>query len=965
MSSAPFTITKTGGASETVTVNGTFTKSYTAGTYTVVPGAVTGYTAPSSQTADLNTADQALNFAYTSTGPGPVVTPVAIKSISLVSLKDDTNALLPTKAEVNANKVATLFAAQTEESVCAVVRVLGVDDKPLANANVTAESTGSSAYNVSISSCSGTVTSQATGGQASPIVTDANGYAKIRFFATYGNADAQNNSDPIKFVINADSQGVSVAQPLELKGFFLNMSHLYVSEVGQAGLRKTASRVGSNVGTFTNIFGLRSNPTNQATFLVNVYNKQPQTDLLTPQDFGGYVQYTLSGADAKRVHFVKTGAEDTISADGLTYIDRTPGGGAQIAPNADVTQAQVGAKPLDVTLKATYVFTTTYGNTTYEFPLKDATWNKKYTTGFLSITKSVNNHVLTWAGPEVTMAPTGTIAEPFRAKYTITVKNQSLTDAVYNATVADQIPSELGVIVSSISNGGTYDPAKHAITWNYTNDPTLKTFEANGTRTYTFEVYARQKPGYRFQGTFAGFTVPPVNGTTTPYSDPYAVTDGLYNDNDTTVSYFPISTTDFSNQIVTDYNPTADESTINVVRPIYTLTKTLASGQSQTLDGGNGSSQGATANYDITFRQVDRITSGRPEDALYPALYIKYPGEFDGVTTVAGQDVPRQNPYGNNVVLQDTFQTQLDFTSASPITVTNPVPNNITTPAIVASRTFTPTAPAPTANVANQSIIWQNIPVFNRFDVARASVQLTLSQLLNNNGGNTYINCAYLNATNLNQPAVTSREYATTWYPTQGINAVWQPERDATANSSYGIAPTPVPGGATNFQTGIESCATVLDIKPLAPRLTLTTKGEYTDNNSQIIDANKKDGYSVSTFNGNFYYKVDSQNTGGVAFPVTLQFDLANTAVVQFPAGGSYKLYRSADGITFTDTGLTAVRSAAGDRITFNNVTVPAGGFVRAVLAGDPTGVGNTDMQTTEIFNGVQLQVLENTTVNP
>ncbi len=691
-----------------------------------------------------------------------------------------------------------------------------------------------------------------------------------------------------------------------------------------------------------------------------MYNKQPQTNLLTPQDFGGYVEYTLSGADAARVHFVKTGAEDTISANGLTYTDRTPGGGARIEPNADVTQAQIAAKPLDVTLKATYVFTTTYGNTTYTFPLKDATFNKKYTTGFLSITKSVNNHVLTWAGPEVTMAATGSIAEPFRAKYTITVKNQSSTDAVYNATVADQIPAELGVIVSSISNGGTYDPAKHAITWNYTNDPTLKNFEANGTRTYTFEVYARQKPGYRFQGNFAGFTVPPVNGAQAPYSDPYAVTDGLYNDNDTTVSYFPISTTDFSNQIVTDYNPTADESTINVVRPIYTLRKSLASGQEANL------AQGSSVNYDITFRQRDRITSGAPEDALYPALFIKYPGEFDGVTTVAGQDVPRQNPYGNNVVLQDTFQTQLDFTSASPITVTNAVPNNVTTPAIVASRTFTPTAPAPTANVANQSIIWQNIPVFNRLDIARATVQLTLSQLINLNGGNNYINCAYLNASNLNQPFTRSTEYATTWYPTQGITATWQPEVDATQPSTYGVAPTVVPGGATNFQTGIESCATVQDIKPLAPRLTLTTKGEYTDSSSQIIDANKKDGYSISTFNGNFYYKVDSQNTGGVAFPVTLRFNLDNTGVVQFPAGGSYKLYRSADGITFTDTGLTAVRSAAGDQITFNNVTVPANGFVRAVLAGDPnTVVGNTDMTTTEIFGAQQLQVVENTTTNP
>ena len=100
----------------------------------------------------------------------------------------------------------------------------------------------------------------------------------------------------------------------------------------------------------------------------------------------------------------------------------------------------------------------------------------------------------------MTLAPTNAVAsEPFIATYTINVKNQSTTDAVYNATVADQVPAELGVVVGSISNGGTYDAIKHAITWNFTNDPSLKTFEANGVRNYTFQVYARQKPGYKFQ----------------------------------------------------------------------------------------------------------------------------------------------------------------------------------------------------------------------------------------------------------------------------------------------------------------------------------------------------------------------------------------------------------------------------------------------------------------------------------
>ena len=44
-----------------------------------------------------------------------------------------------------------------------------------------------------------------------------------------------------------------------------------------------------------------------------------------------------------------------ISADGRTYTD-TDGTGVRIEPNSDVTQAQIGAKPLAVDLKASYVF---------------------------------------------------------------------------------------------------------------------------------------------------------------------------------------------------------------------------------------------------------------------------------------------------------------------------------------------------------------------------------------------------------------------------------------------------------------------------------------------------------------------------------------------------------------------------------------------------------------------------------
>ena len=111
-------------------------------------------------------------------------------------------------------------------------------------------------------------------------------------------------------MINAESGGSSVAAPLELKGYFLNMSHLYVTEKGQ-DTRKATSRIGFDAAPTTTSSSVPAptrpiSPTSPI-FNVQVYQKQPQVGLLSPQQFGGSVSYVISGADAGRVHFVKTG----------------------------------------------------------------------------------------------------------------------------------------------------------------------------------------------------------------------------------------------------------------------------------------------------------------------------------------------------------------------------------------------------------------------------------------------------------------------------------------------------------------------------------------------------------------------------------------------------------------------------------------------------------------------------------
>ena len=89
---APVTYVKSGGASQTVNVAGSTTLTLDAGSYTVTPGAVTGFTAsPSSTSADLSSSDKTVSFTYVTSsgggggGGGGVIIPPSNGAITITS----------------------------------------------------------------------------------------------------------------------------------------------------------------------------------------------------------------------------------------------------------------------------------------------------------------------------------------------------------------------------------------------------------------------------------------------------------------------------------------------------------------------------------------------------------------------------------------------------------------------------------------------------------------------------------------------------------------------------------------------------------------------------------------------------------------------------------------------------------------------------------------------------------------
>lgn len=70
-------------------------------------------------------------------------------------------------------------------------------------------------------------------------------------------------------------------------------------------------------------------------------------------------------------------------------------------------------------------------------------------------------------------------------KYTLSAKNLGAFN-IKEYTIMDNVPDDVEVVVSSISDGGTYDEASHSITWD------LRNLQANGTETLSFKAEVKE-----------------------------------------------------------------------------------------------------------------------------------------------------------------------------------------------------------------------------------------------------------------------------------------------------------------------------------------------------------------------------------------------------------------------------------------------------------------------------------------
>lgn len=1026
--SGTFTVRTPTGESKLVdVVDGKGTITLSNAKYTVIAPNLSGYTiTPSSQAADLTTSDATVTFT---SSKGTTVTPKAVGGITLVNILDDNGKDLPSFAEVNDNKNATLFAAQAEENVCVAVKVTDVDGNPLSNANVTVTSTGN---NISITSC-GKATAQAiTAGQSGAITTDANGVARIRLFAVSGNAATEG---PVKFVVSADSNGVSVNNPLELKGFFLNMTHLYVSENGddrRGG--KDITRIGGNVGTYNNVF--KDGFANEAHFIVDTNYKQPQYTEVPLDIFGegfgkGLVYYTLSGADAAKVRFDKgTHSEDYVNAAGQ-YVDVVPFNGVTVVPNKGITRADVAKAPINIDLKANYRFTVTYGENAdgtphnYDFELKDISWHKTWSTSFLKINKWVDNHVLTWQGAAHTLGQHGSATDPFTTTVHVKVENNSQSTS-YNTNIRDVLPAELGYVDGSgvltithadktttiVKDAATYDATLHAVNVNNTGKAALDQLKTGESAELTFKVYARQKPGFKWEGTVPNTaigSVPTIIPTGTPYADPYRVINGDYS-NDVTVSYTDTAAAN-GQQHIQDYQPVGDESDIWVVRPLLGVYKRLASEPVVRVGG--------QAAFDITAVNLDRVALGQPG---YVSLASRYPGEFNGTV--------RSNPYAIGIKVTDNFAVtdkSLDFFNATAFYAGT----KLNTAATKVSDEPTTSGQA----AVDKTVSWNAITLDKPGAAATARVQM------NANVVGVKTNCAYLTATNLNQPynlSGTAYELAPwngyrlpygdgvhPWYQSESTaviaptdSVVGAPIVTSTPNADGTITTvttltyasgtkvvttvvtkadgtvissntSTVPGtttpAATATSVGLESCAnvTVIDGNGL---LTLSDRGEYVTPEPQVVDSHTNDGYHVGS---TFYYKFDSQNIAPntTVTGVTATFTKSNNNVT-WPASGNYQAI-VVDQAGNPVAGYPVVNGTiSGNNVVFNGITVPAAvpavtnpdgsvtpaqaRYVRFILPATAARSGDTEvtgvLSYTDYRTGQAVQtkvVVENTTLIP
>ena len=749
------------------------------------------------------------------------------------SLADENGDAYATATELNYAKDATLFSAQTEENIEVTVTAKDADGNPVPNASITVNITeNGDGLSFNTGQLDNTPSTQARTFLDS-IVTDANGEGHFIIQSTAATtngtlSDTDGGQTPPSYATNGTSEGSpvklivsakganDVPAEVELKGFFVDMSHLWYGEgenpgstasnvdFVQADADFTARRMGAQLddvniwdedgdnahyfGTFATDKQPTSAPYNVPGGNAQGYVTYELVEVSTDADGNALVEW-----DTDRCDNFGTAATETDAADGVCTDDTAGGEGVGLVPTAD---ASVEDLPLTAVVDVTYVFQAPYGdaveNTTdnteaepYEFALKSYTVTKTWSGGFLMIDKYVDQHVLTWEGEAHTLpasdssTPEG--GEALTSTVYITVQNDS-EEPMYDVSVRDVVPAELGVVTGSISAAGTYDATNHAVTWQ--NDPDLATLEVGESKTFTFDVYARQKPGYpRLAGATRG-DISPVDhsDTNNAYPDPYCVTNGgTFQDiGDNTLYAVTASAyrdTDADgdgtgDQIVYPYIPEADESDVCVVRPLFALDKSLKNTNESIQTG-------SAATFEISVRQIDRVSDSTDSaETSYASLAAQYPWEFDGALgDGTGHQAPesevRNNPYAFDVEVFDRFEFGLDFTQGTDFdggffTDSSPKVQDkgvdfdaIETLPVGTTETaeVVLTGNLPSADVDGSSVDTEAFRTLSSTDLDAGTINAGVDS------ATAWNNCAYMGAPQLNQPVPSvNSSWTDTWY---------------------------------------------------------------------------------------------------------------------------------------------------------------------------------------------------------
>lgn len=917
---------------------GLFTATASPGTYTVsasAPGYLSGSRAANVEAGKTTVLNIGLKK---NTASGPV------GEIQIVSVKDQWGVDLPVRQEVNPAKNVNLYASQTEEPVCVTVRVTK-DGQPVQNARVRVSALGVGNVIEQVHLNPGCVTAPTN--ELDFVMTDAQGIAKFTIFGvgTDGFLDGAEIASfvPVKFVVSASEQASGwTAQLTEFKVFFYNITHLFFQE--KAGTlpaqlpegfwaapgQMAQKRTGYSFGTIVNFY---SDNRDQMAHSFNSYVQQKQP--ATRDRFYPYMEYALIGGNTGDVQW--TAGCESLSVDGLKCVD-SDGSGVSLNLKPTVTKDQL---PKEVTVQATMYVQVAYGTTTYTFPLKSYTFTKRWESAFLQITKYVDNHVLTWAGPNRTLLARDDTNAPKGSVYTSTVHvvvTNPSQNPLYNVVVRDALPPELGVVTSSISGNGVYDPVNHSITWSYTNFTDLQQVNPGQTLEFTFQVYVRQKPGFCADPSLAPNTyiIPPLyggqgiasqagaNDCQRPYDDPYKVTNGL-RINDVTASGY-LQPNFGGPQVVFDYTPKADESDIWAVRPLMSIAKRLKTASPIT--------QGASALFEVAVTHLDRSNTD------YANLEALYPWEFGNDVLGTGHRSAtyqlRTNTYLRNVQVTDIFENGLKFTDASNFS------------GVLAGGLAQPYNP-----VNGKRYSWTPMDIAAG---ATATAQIFLAGDQLTPQGQQWDNCAFLGGPQLNQPAnLQGTAYQPPFVPgykpwTQDQLTLASDVLPLTSDGVFTTTPTLTDGDVAGK---IASCAGVQVVPPPpSPFLALTSHGEFnnadpfadptgTPNVGDTINNPNPGGANIENINQGttFWYKGTIYNGGGAdAQQVNFTATLTGTQFVQFVVSTNTRIYvlNNLNQVVsiITPTSITATT------VTFSNFLIPAGGQARVVLEAQGIQVG-------------------------